>query len=76
LTGDACQIDICFYGLMVPFSSCNAHVDFKVVDVDRPFYNGSDLIKGYLFFKVPLEAGKQFENPCFHRYKWCALFGQ
>ena len=42
---------------MVPgFSSGNAHVGFKVVD--GPLYNGSDFVKGYPLFGVPLDVGK------------------
>jgi len=40
-------------------SSGNAHVDFKVVD--RQFYNGSDLVKGYPMFGAALDAGKHLK---------------
>lgn len=32
----------------------NAHADFKVVD--RPLHNGSDLVNGNTFFRIPLDA--------------------
>jgi len=45
---------------MIPgFSSGNAHVGLKVVD--GSLYNGPDLVKGYPFFAIPLDAGKHTE---------------
>ena len=45
---------------MVPgFSFGNAHVGFKVVD--GSLYNGPDLVKGYPFFAIPLDTGKNME---------------
>jgi len=59
---------------MVPgFSSGNAHVDFKVVD--GSLYNGSDFVKEYPFFRVPLDAGEYTEIHVFISINSAPFFG-
>ena len=62
LTGDACEEHICFGRYVVArLLSCNAHVDFEVVD--GSFDNSSDFVEFIPFRSVALETG---EHAKFH----------
>ena len=50
-------------GMAAGFSSGNTHVDFQVVN--GTFHNGSDLVKGNPFIRIPLDTGKHAEVQIF-----------